>query len=180
MFQELLLIISPILFAGLTFIFYLKWNKITLLNIPLDMGLKINGKRVFGGNKTLKGPLFMSVFTAIYGYIIFQIVHTKQTVDIDHLYLIKSLLIIGISYSLGELPNSFIKRQLGVLPGSTSTTELAHLLKLLDTFDSLIIVGFLYFLFFHFSILSLIIALLLGGIIHVLTDKLMKSLKLKK
>lgn len=181
MLKELILIIIPILLAGLTFIFYLKWNIFPFLNIPLDMGIRINGKRVFGENKTLKGPLFMSIFTVIYGFIIFGIVQYKQTMYIDQLYLIKALLIIGASYSLGELPNSFIKRQLGILPGLTPTKGLRHpFFRLFDTFDSLIIVGLLYFLFFHFSILSIIISILLGGMIHLLTDALMKSLKLKK
>ena len=179
--HELILIIIPILFAGLTFIYYLRWNKISLLNTPLDMGLKINGKRIFGENKTLKGPIFMSIFTAIYGYIIFGIVQYKQTVYIDQLYSIRAFLLIGASYSLGELPNSFIKRQLGISPGLTPTKGLYYFFfRLFDTFDSLIVVGLLYYLFFHFSKLSIIISILLGGIIHLLTDEFMKSLKLKK
>jgi hypothetical protein len=180
MFQEIILVILPVLFAGLTFIYYLKWNKIALLNTPLDFGFKINGKRVFGENKTIKGPIIMGIFTAVYGYIIFRLIENFQHKHIDSPYLFLALLIIGVSYSLGELPNSFIKRQLGIIPGSIPTEGLPkYIFRIVDTFDSLLLVGLLYYLLFHFSILSIICAILLGGVIHLITDKLMMHLRLK-
>jgi len=180
MINELALIILPVLLSGLTFICYLKWNKIALLNIPLDMGLKINGKRVFGENKTIKGPVLMGIFTSVYGYIIFKLVNNIQIENIGSSNLILALALIGASYSLGELPNSFIKRQMGISPGAIPTkTFPKYFFRIIDTFDSLITVGLLYYIFFRFSGFSIISAVLVGGGIHLITDNLMMRLGLK-
>lgn len=165
--------ILPIFFAGTTFIIILKANMLDFLSYPIDLGLKFRGKRVFGKNKTLRGPLVMSFFTTIYGWIINYLFNNPLNLDTREIITI--FFLIGISYSLGELPNSFVKRQLNIPPGKTSK----NIFIIIDTFDSLFACGIIYFLLFKLPLTIVLSALLIGGFLHLATDKLMVVLKLK-
>lgn len=175
--QEMALIILPVFFSGLTFIAYLKWNKIAFLNYPLDFHQEYKGQRIFGDNKTLKGPVLMGMFTGLYGAYIYYLLGTPY--QLASIFLL--FCIIGLSYSIGELPNSFIKRQIGIKPGMKASTNPAMtIFYVTDIFDSLLAVALSYYLLMEVQTISIVLAIFIGGALHVLTDKLMKSLKLKE
>ena len=170
----MLLIILPVLFSGIVFILFLKVFP-RLLIYPLDFGLRIHGKRLFGENKTIRGPLFMSVFTGAFGLIISLFIVQEASVSIFFSYLI-----IGLLYSFGELPNSFIKRQLGIPSGMQSIQPIIKgVFLFLDTFDSLIFCGIGYITIFNFPYGIVVASVLLGGLLHLATDILMMNLNLK-
>jgi hypothetical protein len=175
MIKDILLMVIPVLLAGITFIISLKKNFLSFLDYPLDFGLSTENCRIFGQNKTFRGLLIMSIFTAIYGYLIFSIIDHRD------IQIIPQYLIVGLSYSLGELPNSFIKRRLNIAPGNKSDSSILKVIfTFLDTFDSLILIGIVYYFLFQFPILTIICAVLTGGLLHLFTDQLMQILKLKK
>jgi hypothetical protein len=175
-----LFIILPVFFSGITFIFFLKLL-VGKLNFPLDLGLKFRGKRLFGNNKTIKGPIFMSFFTMIYGFLVFNLLKDNLKLNYPCPQVLINFLLVGLSYSLGELPNSFLKRQLGILPGENhSNVRLNCVFYGLDLFDSLILIGIAYVLLFRVEIILVIVSILVGGILHFATDKLMIKLSLKK
>ena len=172
--MNMLSIILPVFLAGILFISSLKAFP-SLLKYPLDLGLKINRKRIFGENKTIRGPLFMGIFTGLFGLIIASFISIKIEGSV-----FLSYFAIGVLYSIGELPNSFVKRQMGILPGKNAGKALPRLLFFfLDTYDSLIFCGIGYILFFSFPFNLVVASVLLGGIVHLCTDLLMKFLNLK-
>lgn len=180
MFFELLFIIFPILAAGLTFIFFLKHTKTRALDFPLDFGCKWRKKRLFGANKTIKGPFCMGFFSTIYGLFVFQLLKSHLNLNQLDCAVFINFLLIGFVYSLGELPNSFIKRQLTIMPGKTHPKKnFALIFKFIDTFDSLIFVGLGYIFLFNMRTEIVAISVLIGGFIHLLTDKLMTNMSLK-
>lgn len=79
--------------------------------------------KMFGANKTYRGFICLMLFNLIAtaGYLWFEnsfIQGDNAWNSVSHPYLIA--IGIGLIYGLGELPNSFIKRRLGVKPGKTS------------------------------------------------------------
>lgn len=83
----------------------------------------------------------------------------------------------GLAYSLGELPTSFIKRQFDIKPGEKSAN---FIFRLLDIYDSLLFIALIYYLLLPVSLITIWISVLVGGLVHVLTDRLMIRLALKK
>lgn len=179
MITELVFLILPILMSGLTFIIFLKYNR-GKLNAPLDFGLKWKGKRLFGENKTIKGPIFMGIFVMIFGFFIYTLLKNNINIKLSNAQILTYFLLIGLTYSIGELPNSFIKRQLSIPSGKSHSNKIIKfILKLTDTFDSLITVGIAYALLFNLRINTILIAILIGGFLHLTTDQLMIKLNLK-
>lgn len=176
-----LVIILPVFLSGLTFIIILKLFGENWLSFPLDSGLKFKNKRLLGKNKTIKGPIIMMFFTGLYGWSIIKIFKIKVGGDLPDLILFLYYSLVGLSYSLGELPNSFLKRQLSIPPGEVPKEKVKmFIFKTADVFDSLIACGITYFLLFQFPSSIIFNSILLGGLIHFLTDQLMIFLKLKK
>jgi hypothetical protein len=179
MVLKLLFLILPVLLSGLSFILFLKFNKHTL-SYPLDFGRKWREKRLFGENKTVKGPIFMGFFTMVWGFFTYILLRNGLYFKISNLQVLFSFLFIGIIYSLGELPNSFIKRQLAIPPGKVnSETLIKYIFKFIDMFDSLVAVGIAYYFLFNIPMTTILIAIIIGGLFHLMTDKLMIKLKLK-
>lgn len=168
--------IIPVFLAGLTFIILLKKYSDTWPTCPLDMNKEYNGKRIFGKNKTLRGPVIMGFFTGFYGLILSLFFGIQAN---SGLFL--SYMFVGIAYSAGELPNSFVKRQLGIPPGELSDDPTkSKIFKLTDNFDSLLSCGIMYALLFNFSLLTILVSIMIGGLLHFFTDKLMILLGIKK
>jgi hypothetical protein len=181
MLQLILFLILPTFLAGVSFILFLKWNKKRFLNQPLDFHIKINGQRLFGENKTIQGPVCMSLFTMIFGFIVYEIMKSSLPFHLAFNQILIFYFLIGAAYSLGELPNSFLKRMLSIPPGKSYPKGILTIVfKILDTFDSLLAIAICYILFFKIDIKTVLITLLIGGLIHLFTDQLMRSLGLKK
>ena len=173
-------IIGPVLLAGLSFITLLKLVGKGRVSYPLDLGLNFQGKRLFGKNKTLKGPVVMTFLTGIYGLLLVYILKLEVAPGFTAMKYFYSYSWVGLAYSLGELPNSFIKRRLSIPPGGISNKKIErHFFKALDTFDSLIACGVVYSIFFKFPASVILISIPIGGFLHLLTDQLMIVLRLK-
>ena len=179
--SELIQMIFPIFTAGIVFIVLLKTVLHDKLNYPLDFGIKLRGKRLFGDNKTIRGLIFMPLLTMIFGGFIYFLLKGFVNQKISTINAVAYYFFVGLAYSLGELPNSFIKRQLSISPGNSHrNNSVKNIFKIIDTFDSLIIVGIVYILLFNFSIINVLLAIAIGGILHLCTDQLMIKLNLKK
>jgi CDP-diglyceride synthetase len=166
--------------AGLSFIALLKLVGKDRFSYSLDLGLNFQGKRIFGMNKTIKGPVVMAFFTGIYGLLLVYILKLEVAPGFTAMKYFYSYSWVGLAYSLGELPNSFIKRRLSIPPGGISKREKErHFFTVLDTFDSLLACGVAYSIFFKFPASVILISILIGGCLHLLTDRLMIVLRLK-
>ena len=101
-----LYLIAPVVAAGVVHSFVIKRNAFAALAVPLDGGRKFQGEPLFGENKTWRG---LAVMVGV---------STLVAVAIGLSPALGACL--GAAYSLAELPNSFVKRRLGIPPGGRS------------------------------------------------------------
>jgi CDP-2,3-bis-(O-geranylgeranyl)-sn-glycerol synthase len=115
------------------------------LAVPIDFGRTLRGKRIFGDNKTPRGFVVMVPATAL-AFALFH--HLLGAIDsswvagiwplTDAEYLALGALA-GLGFMLGELPNSFVKRQLGIPPGHAARGGFARTLSFVfDRLDSIL------------------------------------------
>ena len=120
--SKLLFLGLPVFPTALAHGLCMKYDRLRFLNKPLDLGGRFRGKRIFGDHKTWRGVvLYISCCTlvgAAQGWL--QEVGWVPERLLLFEYRSKGFLVgllIGLGMSLGELPNSFLKRQMGVGPG---------------------------------------------------------------
>ena len=182
--QELVRILTltlPILIPGLTFIIVLKSKKLRFLDIPIDLKISLGGKRIFGDNKTIKGVAVMAAMGIIVIYALnlgfkshlnsfIHPVFNNQPVFVSLIY--------SVSYTVGELINSFFKRRLGIPPGQSKPNH-RNLQTFFDLSDGILVAIIALITFTSVSLYEALIAGFIGIFIHYCTDILMKKLSLK-
>ena len=111
---------------------------------PLDGGRTVRGRRVFGENKTWRGFVMMVPATSA-SFALLAALLVAAPAKLAGLWplSIGSYAIVGLCAGLGfmagELPNSFLKRQLGIPAGAAARGRVARpLFFLIDHVDSAI------------------------------------------
>jgi CDP-2,3-bis-(O-geranylgeranyl)-sn-glycerol synthase len=111
--------------------------------VPLDNGATFRGRRLFGDHKTLRGFVILVPAAGLTFLALSQIARAGPDVVALGIWQLPpegyALLgcIAGLGFMLGELPNSFIKRQLGVPPGGAPAGRWARgVLWAVDRLDS--------------------------------------------
>lgn len=127
---------APVILAALVHTAVIRLRLLERLKVPLDGGRTFRGRRLFGDNKTWRGAVVMIAGTTTVALL--QSVARAPWLEyegLDHsprgMALVGALL--GLGFVLGELPNSFLKRQRDVAPGARGTP----LFVILDQVDSL-------------------------------------------
>lgn len=141
-FLKISYLISPLL-LGLAFHgLCMKFHWLHSLALPIDHGRSFRAKRLFGDNKTYRGIVAVAIGTAI-GFGIQAILHFSikpQNLELLD-YKIPSVLFIGFvmgaTAMLSELPNSFIKRQFDIAPGTAATGAASLIFYFFDQVDML-------------------------------------------
>lgn len=137
---------APLLFAGVLAAVVIKWDLLAWSRRPIDGGLAVRGKRLFGDNKTWRGLL-----VAVVGSAVFAVLQARcplaaldvrtltdwTLTDWDGVPAALFGALMGLGAVLGELPNSFTKRQLGIGPGKSTKGPLSILFYVLDQVDLL-------------------------------------------
>lgn len=127
----------PALGAAIAHAPVLRFDLLPSLERPLDGGATVGGRRLLGDNKTLRGALVMASGTTAAAVVL-----TRQDWFSDRLpdelreappALYGFLL--GAGVVLGELPNSFLKRRLGIAPGDTRHSPLGVAIAVYDQAD---------------------------------------------
>jgi CDP-archaeol synthase len=133
----------PVVLAGATHIFVIRrdlWPG--LARVPLDGGATFRGRRVLGDHKTVRGAVVMAGVTVAFAGAQAALAAcwpAAQALAFDHeTHWLPWGLLLGIGYVVGELPNSFVKRQLDIRPGAAAPGLLAPLFWLADQLDSLV------------------------------------------
>ena len=149
---------TPIIFAALIHGFILKYNWLNGLKKPMDCGIKVHGKPLFGANKTWRG-LVVSVFgTVVFAYVHYWLYLASpffERLSIVNYDLVCPLYIglaLGVGMILGELPNSFFKRQLGIGAGEQQSDLKGFLFRIYDQLDLLTGAWLLMLFVPHFSV----------------------------
>jgi hypothetical protein len=133
------------LLVGLTFHgFCIKFKWLSSFVRPIDGGSRFHGARLFGANKTYRGVIAVGLGTAlgfgIQALVLHQITSLRSLELIDYSRMNWLLLgfTMGVAAMLSELPNSFIKRQLGIAPGAAGNGIVGVLFYILDQVDMLL------------------------------------------
>jgi hypothetical protein len=124
--------------------FCIKYDLLSFLYYPIDGGRKFRGKRLFGENKTYRGLVVVSLGTAIgFGLqaLLFHRIASIRGVELFDYAFFKSValgLAVGVAAMLSELPNSFIKRQFEIAPGTAAKGWKALIFYVYDQIDFLL------------------------------------------
>lgn len=181
---------SPLILGGITNIVFTKTKFYKARKTPIDGGRNFkDGKRIFGDNKTVIGFISMTVFCTVYQLLCGILCHALGLDGINDLYNVYQNTLwlnlvfgalVGITYMLFELPNSFIKRRLGIGSGNRGGGALGVLFFVIDQIDSLIGVFILLCLFSDIGIKGYFLYLTLGAFTHIAINIVLRFLKLRK
>jgi len=182
-------LLGPVI-AGILNSLWCKSGAMKALQKPMDGGKNfIDGKRIFGDNKTWKGFI---------GYILINVVCMVvwgligKTVQIEDYILFYERtantplgnvligLLLGMAYGLFELPNSFLKRRLGITPGKTINGLMKVFFIFLDQADSVFGCVLVVCLFVPMSLRFYFLYVILGAVTHIIINMLLYFLKLRK
>ena len=131
--------------AGIAHVFWLRSKTSEQFGIPLDGGLTFAGKRIFGDHKMLRGFMVISPAAGVSFALLFLVVGFAAPESARLLWplpvwqyaVIGSLA--GLGFMAGELPNSFVKRRLGIHPAAPPANTFARAaLFLADRLDSIL------------------------------------------
>lgn len=100
-------------------------------------------------------------------------------VDISTINPILLGILLGIGYVIPELPNSYVKRRMNIVPGERSEKH-AVLFSFIDQADSAIGCAFVYWVLFFPPIPVIIAMVLLGPFVHVVANLMLFSAGLRK
>ena len=180
----------PVILAGAMNMAFCKMKVFQSIAFPLDNGKTLrDGKRLFGDNKTYKGLLGYVAF-ALFSCVVWGLV--CRFCKFEHLnffyvnyqnnvfYNAFIGVLLGLAYSLFELPNSFLKRRVDIVPGKTASGFKKVFFVFLDQADSIFGCVLVLRIFYRYSFLFYICYVLLGAATHILVNVILYLCKLRK
>jgi hypothetical protein len=135
----------PVVVAAVVHLAVLRLRWLEPLRIPLDGGATFRGQRLFGDNKTVRGAVVMLAVSA--AVMPLQGVYRVPALEFFDYGLVNLPLtgaLLGAGFVLGELPNSFLKRQLRVPPGGHGGVWHAILDQLDSVIGALLLLSFVW------------------------------------
>lgn len=139
---QALYLFAPLLVSAALAGMALRFDWLPDLNRPIDGRMTLGGRRLFGDGKTWRGIvlavggscLAVAVQRALQG----EVARALQIVDYTTVSPIGLGTSLGLGAILGELPNSFVKRRLGIPRGETAHGALGVVFYVWDQVDTLI------------------------------------------
>ena len=140
---QLLWLALPVIAAGLVHLAVLKLDLLPALRrLPIDGGATFRGRRLFGDNKTVRGADVTIGTTTVTAWALANLHaccwHLPTLVPFAETRPVAWGLLLGTGYIVGELPNSFLKRQIGISPGESGAGLAGRAFWVIDQIDSLI------------------------------------------
>jgi CDP-2,3-bis-(O-geranylgeranyl)-sn-glycerol synthase len=133
----LLPLLPAVVLSGLV----LRYDLLAWSRRPIDSGATFRGRRLFGDNKTWRGAVCMVagciLTVALQKYVVKDRAGDWAVIDYGQANIFGLGMVLGGGAVLGELSNSFVKRQLGIAPGEAARGLLAPAFYLWDQVDSL-------------------------------------------
>jgi hypothetical protein len=177
--------VTPVLVAGLGQVVVLKTGLLSSMAVPLDRGLHWRGKPLLGPRKTWRGVIIMTTLSALVAAAQADAARRSERLrafspfDYDRINPWLLGVTLGLGYCLAELPNSFVKRRLDIVPAGRAN-RFAWLQYVVDQSDS--VAGCLVALRFFYkpSWLETGLAFTTGLMLHVGVDQLMHVLGVKR
>lgn len=140
-FAQAAYLFAPLLAATAVSAIVLKYDAWSSLRRPIDGGRSWRGHPIFGASKTWRGVVV--AMTGCTLGVAIQIAIGPRAGALALLdYRDPTVLalgpLMGLGATLGELPNSFAKRRLGIAPGKTSSGPLRVVFYVCDQIDLVI------------------------------------------
>lgn len=168
--------VVPVTLAGLGHVAVLKWKLFGRLAVSLDAGREWRGQPILGANKTWRGVMVMvslgALFTGVQSAVERRM---RRDPCLTLEYRVNPWLaggLMGLGYCLGEIPNSLVKRRLGILPGARHTRA-GSFQYLVDQVDSVAACLLVLRMLSRPRPWELSAALLMGTAIHICVDALL-------
>jgi CDP-2,3-bis-(O-geranylgeranyl)-sn-glycerol synthase len=174
-------LILPVVLGGLGHVAVLKTNVLASLAVPIDNGARWRGRRLFGANKTWRGVVLMTGLTALTSGAQAALARRTRCPSAQQSARVNAWLtgaLCGLTYCLAELPNSFVKRQLGIEPGARATRA-SRLQYVVDQADSVAGCLVALRLLYRAAAGELVTAFALGLTIHIGIDQLIYAMGIK-
>lgn len=183
--------LMPVIIAGVLNMIWVKSSFLKSLYIPLDGGKKFyDGKRIFGENKTFKGFIGMIIWavlaTVLWGWIcsLSEALNTNNYIYLSNENNISFNVYVGFLYGLAyavfELPNSFIKRRINIVPGKKATGLKGVLFVFIDQADSILGCLLVLEIFYPMTIGFYFLFLFIGAFTHIVINIILYSLNLRR
>lgn len=137
-------LLLPLLGGGIFHALCMRYDWLRFLGRPIDGGRTVRGRPLFGANKTFRGPVAVGIGAAIVLGLQATVLHHRPGVRRIELFDYGGVngwllgFLVGAAAMAAELPNSFVKRQLGVQPGAAAPGWLGAALHALDQVDLLL------------------------------------------
>jgi len=172
--------------AGIAHVLWLRSGLARHFAQPVDLGLTLRGRRLFGDNKRLRGFMVLPVAAALSFAALGSARGGLPQWLAQGMWALRpgqyALLgfVAGLAFMLAELPNSFLKRQLGVGPGEQPRqASLRAIFVVADRFDSLLGMLIAVSLLVPLSAATWIWMLLLAPAVHALFSGLLYAVGVK-
>lgn len=159
-------LILPLMVSNVLHMLLVKHNKLSRLSIPVSQHL-------FGANKTWRGFVFVPVVNSV----VLLAINPILKLHVPNAWLCGFVL--GLAYMLAELPNSRLKRSLGIAPGGTHS-RYRRLFALLDKMDSALGVTLAYWLMGMADAGMALFLFLAGSLTHIIASQILTTLHIKK
>ena len=183
--------LMPVILAGILNMIFIKLPVLSRLKMPIDCGKNFaDGRRIFGDNKTWKGfigDMILGMFmTVIWGFVckaspaleshdFFYLEHDNSV-----FYNLLCGLLTGFAYALFELPNSFLKRRMGIEPGKTMKGWQKVLFIFLDQADSIFGCVLVVCIFHPLPVWFYFVYVAVGAATHIIFNMLLYFAHLRK
>jgi CDP-diacylglycerol--serine O-phosphatidyltransferase len=170
-----LLAIVPLAFAGALHMLVVKNNLLPQLAMPIN-------KKWFGVSKTWRGVLCMPLFTSLGFYIVFTLFNVNSgyaSFDLSRYSPIELGLMLGLAYIMAELPNSWMKRRMGI-PSGELPDKNRMLFIIVDQLDSVVGCGLVYVIVIGMPVTTFISLILIGLYIAFAVKNILYHLGYKK
>ena len=165
-------LLLPLLAGALVHGLCMKHGWLAGLARPIDADVRWRGRPIFGHSKTFRGPVCVAAGAAA-GFALQQALLSRLDAlaplappDPLPWWLGAAA---GAAAELSELPNSFVKRRLGIAPGATARGPLAVVFYLWDQLDLLLGYWLVLSLAVPVTPLRVAISILIVGAVHPLT-----------
>lgn len=163
--QHILIVVVPLVLANSLHMMLVKHSWLNRINIPIS-------DQLFGRNKTWRGFVFLIVTNALLVFFITQLC----TIPIENAVLLGAIL--GFTYLLFELPNSFMKRKLGISPGEKHQ-RYRYFFSWVDKSDSAFGLSLVYFLLGYVDWKMAILLFFICSATHIISSLILVGLKIK-
>lgn len=182
--------LAPVIVAAVLNMVWVTLPWARALNRPIDAGATLtDGRRVFGDHKTWKGLIGLMVLGALAAMVWGQLIH-GTSLEPNNLFYTRhdntvgfnavTGTLQGLAYALFELPNSFLKRRVGISPGTRHGGTWTVLFVVLDQIDSVLGCAVLVLAFAPVGWAFVLVTMAVGGVTHLVLNLLLYALRLRK